>query len=593
MGQGARRGTRQGGCRGDRRGDAGFTLVEVAVAAALLLVVLTGVGSLLGTELVNAGATGAEGTASGLLTQAMEQIRALPFQLVVDGLSSSDSTIATDPKISVTGTAPNQTYTFKPTGETIPVVSPYTQAPLDPHLSKTVIDGVSYSVGAYPTIDPELSGVYRMTVIVSWAPAHGVSSITAQTLVYSPSAGCLTDTNHPFAAPCQPFFYSQAGVTSGSGITVSGTVLGLSFTQLMLYGPQASSSLQMEESTSVLGRVKTSEGDLALLGTPVAVGGNTANTSADNDPGTRSAVAQSTNTASQSQAQPLSVGSLLSTGLSVIPGLSDQGTSTSTVTANATTPCKDLAGTAQLTNAACSSGTVTQSGQAASLSGALSAIALPLASWSASSVSTFSADYPSAGFSYCATTNGDGCVHAAAQRTIGTVEFGGLPGLAGLTLPVGWGLGNALAGCPIGNYFAALVGYSDKVTAESGINSAAPTASSSGAPKLCYWNGSGYSATSVSLGSSPQALSIPPLSVGVPALSAVTITPSLSFGTVTTTQSGQAGCSAACTAVSEMTSPVTGSLQIQVVVLGVTIANLALSIDLGTLQARTSYQAAP
>ena len=542
---------------------------------------------------MNAGATGAEGTANGLLTQAMEEIRALPFQFVVDGLSAGDATIATDPNIHVTGTSPNLSYTFVPNGETIPVASPYTQAPLDPHITSTVIDGVTYKVAVYPTIDAQQTGVYRVTAIVTWSPHHGVSSITAQTLVYSPSSGCLTDTNHPFAAPCQAFFYAQSGASPGAGLTVSGTILGLNFADVALYGPSSSSSLQMEQATSALSHVKTSEGDLTALGITTTVGGNAASTSSDNDPGTNSPVSSSKTTSSQSGSSPLTVGSLLTTGLSVIPGLLDQGTATSTVNAGNSTPCNDLAGHAQLTGAGCANGTVTQGGAVATVSGALSAIGLPLVSWSPSSVSTFTADYPSNAYSYCTSTSGDGCVHAAAQRTVGTLELGGLPALAGLTFPTGWGLGNALAGCPTGNYFAALVGYTDTVTSESGVSAAGPSGSVSGSPELCYWNGTSYAALPVTLGSSPQALTIPTLSVGLPAIAAVTITPSISYGTLTTTQNTPSGCASVCTASSQITSPIIGSLQIQVVSLGVTLANITLSVDLGTVQARTSYQAAP
>src|SRR5487761_314301 len=94
--------------RGRQQG--GFVLLVVMIASSVLLMVLAGVGSLLGTELVSVGASGAEQTANGLLTKAMEEVRALPFQLVVDGLSPTDSSIATDPNITISGTSPNQTY---------------------------------------------------------------------------------------------------------------------------------------------------------------------------------------------------------------------------------------------------------------------------------------------------------------------------------------------------------------------------------------------------------------------------------------------------------------------------------------------------
>jgi len=560
------------------------------IAVGVLTLTLTGVSAVLGAQLVSIGASTAQQTANGLLTQAMEEVRALPYQFVVDGLSSSDSTISGDPNISVTGTAPNQTYTYKPTGETIPVSSPYSQAPFVPHISQKTVSGIRFQTAAYPTIDTDESGLYRVTIAVSWQPAHGVSSVSAETFVYSPSTGCLTDTNHPFAAPCQAFFYSQSSATSGSGLTVTGTVAGLNLTDIELLGPQASSSIQIEQSTSVLGDVKTSEADLSVLGVTQSVGGQSATSASDNDPGTRSPVSQSASTASQSGAQPLTLGSLLTTALTAIPGLGDEGTTTSTVDAASSPPCDDLAGHAQLTALPCGNSTVVQSGALASVSAELSAVGLPLVTWQPSSISSFVGRYASAGGSYCSATSGDGCVHAAASRSFGTLELAGLPALAGLVDPVGWGTGSAT--CPAGNYMVGLVGYSDQASAESGVGASAPGATVNSA-HLCYWNGTTYQALSVSLGSTPDPISIPTLSIGIPAIAAVTITPSISFGQTTTMQNTPSGCSSACTASSVITSPISGTLEVSVVVLGQTVADLTIGIDLGNLDVRTSYQAAP
>jgi len=137
-----------------------------------------------------------------------------------------------------------------------------------------------------------------------------------------------------------------------------------------------------------------------------------------------------------------------------------------------------------------------------------------------------------------------------------------------------------------------LVGYSDQASAESGVGAPAPGATVNSA-HLCYWNGTTYQALSVSLGSTPDPISIPTLSIGIPAIAAVTITPSISFGQTTTMQNTPSGCSSACTASSVITSPISGTLEASVVVLGQTVADLTIGIDLGNLDVRTSYQAAP
>jgi len=97
----------------------------------------------------------------------------------------------------------------------------------------------------------------------------------------------------------------------------------------------------------------------------------------------------------------------------------------------------------------------------------------------------------------------------------------------------------------------------------------------------------------VSLGSVLQAVSIPTLTVGIPAIAAVTITPTISFGRVATTQVAPSGCSTPCTASSEVTSPISGSLEVKVTVLGVQLADLTIGVDLGNSEVSTSYQAAP
>jgi hypothetical protein len=68
-------------------------------------------------------------------------------------------------------------------------------------------------------------------VIVQWAsaayPNKPNNVVRVQSLFASP-AGCVSSSTHPFAAPCQPFFYGLAQVPAGK-IAVTGTVQGLSF----------------------------------------------------------------------------------------------------------------------------------------------------------------------------------------------------------------------------------------------------------------------------------------------------------------------------------------------------------------------------
>src|ERR1700688_431973 len=127
---GALRRPRRGPSPDAKNGAEGFALLDVVVAIALLTTALVGIESVLGTELLSIGSSTSQQAGAGLLDQAMEDVRALPYQIVANGLSTSDITISTDQNIAVSGQAPNQTYTFKPTNEAIPHASlSYTQAP--------------------------------------------------------------------------------------------------------------------------------------------------------------------------------------------------------------------------------------------------------------------------------------------------------------------------------------------------------------------------------------------------------------------------------------------------------------------------------
>jgi hypothetical protein len=597
-------------------GTEGFALLDVIVAGALLAVSVVGVGSVLGSELLSIGSSSTQQTADGLLNQAMEEVRALPYQIVANGLSTSDATVASDPRIEVTGTAPNQTYTFLPTGESIPHAAlSYTQAPFVPHLATTTVDATTFTVAAYPTDDAAGNGVYRVTIIVSWRANSlgGVSRISTQTLVYSESSGCLTATNHPFAAPCQPFFFAQASDGSGSAISVAGSLLGVDFSQVQLAMPTATSSMEVEQVSSVTGSVDTSGADITTSLGEQDVGSNRAVSAADNDPGTPGGASQ-TNATSQSGLS-LSVGGGTdgnSVGLS--SGWAETGTTTSTAAASSNPACSDLAGSPQLTGLPCGSASDSQTGSAAVLqtglyAGTVSLLSAPLVSISASPSSggTFVARYTTGTTSYCTNTTGDGCVHAGAQRAFGTIELAGLPGqlLSGSGLdgaaPSGWGnTGSVNPNCPVGNYTVALVKYVDSVSTESGVNAnsaAATLPSGSGASYLCFWNGSGYTSQVVSLGSSPQAITIPTLNVTDSKLALgavdVSIVSSVSLGTVTTTTTTPSGCSTPCQSSATVSSPIEGSITYQVTQGSTTIASLTIGIDLGDLSVSTSYQAAP
>ena len=609
------------------------------IAITVLTTAMVGIGSVLGTQMLSVTSSSTWKVATDLLNQAMEEVRALPDSTLASGitdLTSCDSSVpggtTPDANIKTSGT----TWTFAPNNETIPHgdlactgSQPATIPPLIPHQTKTTLNHLTFTVGVYPTIPSGLAtGILRVTAIVSWKRIGlvGVHQLSAQTLVYPTT--CIAPGNNAYAGPCQPLISAGAGANTGGSIQVTGTIAGVTFDQMIEVLPQATSSMQIQQISTVSGCAITSGGQYFVAGAGQSPAGQSkACSAADNDPASTSTW-QTKSTGAQTSQSLVLTGTLADNlGLSETAG--DTGTSTSTIAATGSPPagaqtCTDLAGTAQTSKQPCGASAVTSGGSAtlsatlfSSLLGGLGSVPLLSSGASTSPAGTFVGRYTLSGQSatYCATpvkTVDDGCVHAGASRSFGLLELAGLPSstLSGAlaVAPVGWGAGSA--NCPAGNYLVALTNYSDSAAAESGIDGAAPATATSGTPYLCYWNGTGYSSTSASLGSTSPALPINSGSFNFTNLAgtlSVSITSNLFLGTATTASTPSpwaantaSGCwQVPCTARATVTSPIQGSYQIAVSaanVLGgplVSIANLTVSIDLGELTASSSYQAAP
>ena len=79
--------------------EAGFTLVEVMVAAGILLTALVAMAYTMTVALSYTAFSRQRQGATGLANQTMEQIRALPFDVLKKGLSNADLTGGGDPNI--------------------------------------------------------------------------------------------------------------------------------------------------------------------------------------------------------------------------------------------------------------------------------------------------------------------------------------------------------------------------------------------------------------------------------------------------------------------------------------------------------------
>lgn len=584
--------------------EAGFTVLEAVIASTILLTVMSSLTMLTVGSFYLVGSARQQQAASFLANQIIEEVRALPYQTVANGLSDSDPTIAGDADIKVTGSAPNQTFTFVPTGEIIPHGNfNYTQAPLTPHQTTVTVNSTAYTVSVYPTMASGQTGVFRVTAIVDWKDSlHGGMARTssAQTLIYSPGSNCLSADTHPFAAPCQSSFYATA--SSGAGaITVTpvagsgiDAIAGIPLTQAQLVLTQVYSTAQIEQTSEVIGSAVTSGGLISVQGEPEETSGTVeASSDAVNDPAVTSP-APETSSAYQ-VAQPISYSD--GSTLALAPATGDQASTTSVTNAGSGPACTDLTGVPQVNNLPCGFSSSEQSGgtatmQATVVAGSTSLGATTLASVGSPSSPTETFLTRSAGSpsSYCPGATGSGCIHAGAQRSVGDVAVAGLPPVLLASAPAGWGN----ASCNDTNALLQIDGFSDSVTAESGSGSGPPSASQNGGT-IVYWNGDGCSSLAVDWEVDPGTISIPAMALSDPSVDdgvTVSIAATLSLGSTATASSTPSGCTTPCTASATSGSPVTATIQYTITDGASTLMDLSIVVGLGSLSASTSWQAA-
>ena len=561
--------------RPSRRVEEGFTLIEVMVAGMVILIVMLSVGVVLIGSLGNVAYARQSQGADHLMDQALEQIRALPFTTLQAGLYNGDSTVTSDPAIS------GGSYQ----GRTVLMSTSQPPPPLFPHqttVRQSSPSAGTYTIDVYPTAYTGAgAGIVQVSVVVSWnraARPGRQNFVTGQTLVYSPSAGCLAPTDHPFAAPCQPFLYANP-VTGSGGITltpdtISGGLSGV-LKSAQLVAPSASVDLQSEQIASVSSSA-TAPGYLIDTGSgPVAYGGGAVNSYADNDPGTSSSTYTSNSgpgatTGSQSVNAPNGTSLTLSG-----TGAVNATTAVAASAASTTQPCSDLGGTPDTTGLACGSA------QSATASGApLTASAtVPAAGSSfglaslADSVGAFAGRAVTTGATFCTATTGDGCVRAATQRSAFTLNVGGLPSGLSASLP-GWA----------GAYLQ--VTAADATSAESGINPAAPTATPSPTVRVYSSAAGGY--LTPTPGTLPAPLSVTGTLNGQTVGVSMTLQ-DLTVGAASTTSSS---CSSTCEQAT-VTSPIIADLDYTITVGGSEVFGTVLHVDLGAETSATSYKAAP
>jgi prepilin-type N-terminal cleavage/methylation domain-containing protein len=587
--------------RGRLRSEEGFTLIELMVAIGVILVALVAMAYTSTIGFSDIALARQRQSATGLANQTLEQIRALPFDVLKKGLGNADLAGLGDPAITTAGCGTPPVYCYG--GEQIPHGTNPNVVPLVPHTQSIVVGPTTFTVRAYVTNYQNITtnNTFRLTTVVSW-PNPGrkgvLTSVQSQTIAYS-GTGCLSPATHPFAAPCQPFFYATGSGGEGR-FYVTGTIDGVALAAADITTPNFSSTMQAEQISAVQGIAESSGASLTITGNPVTVTGSQRTTSAsDNDP---AQPGNDYNTASVTGS-----GSAIASGpggngvntLTMTPSTGDPGTTTSTTSASLVNPVHlcPLIGISQNDQLPCGKSTEQQQ-SAASITldlkkkFDLGTTVLASAAASPSVASAFSNKEFQA--------NADGLVHTDATRAFGLVSLGGLPsGLDPAVVPAGWT-----------GYLVTLTGYTDTVTAETGTSTVGPSVVASGTLK--YWNGGGYTTLSIVPGA-PLNLAVASVHIsttvggkvlqidlqGQPGVNCNVWSLGCPTTGGTTTSATVATCAPVpcpntrTAATSQANSPFVGNIWYRVIYDGEIQASLTFHVDLGTLLAQNTYQPSP
>ena len=607
-----------------RSDERGFSLLETVIAITVIFGALLTLSYAATIGFQYESLARQKQTATGIADQIMEQTRGLAWDRITAGHLSSDLTADPNLVTSCAGDAAGvyrllscTAQTGRPgSGERVVAgasscasSTPDCVYPLVRHTGQITQNNIAYTWRTYDTNNcPTLTTggcaattPYRMTVIVTWTGGRVAPNkiVQVQSLFWSPT-GCRSTSTHPFAAPCQPFFLGVSSVAQGS-INVTGTVAGTTFESGDLSTSGVQSSVQQEQLSQTEGSFSQSGVRLVdSLGAATAAGDVAASSAADTDPGTGA----STWSEVTCGTSVLCAGGSVSTGSSNTVVLTAPGGETaqsdSTTAAGAANICPPPPDTGQTDGKPCSGSRIQQGGELSAVV-TLNGAATPLGDATLARILA-AAGSPNTTFSdrvqYNATglcspiTGSDGCLEQTTTRAVGTVNVGALPENVPATLP--WTGVNAWNG-----YYFSIVGYTDNATAAVGSNSSssaaggnvpAPTASIGVGATVHCWNGIGYTTV---LASSATAVACAPFDFTWPISGhMIRIQMSGTTSPAVITRSPQAAATSQTDVTAQITPP-GATITYVVTVDGATVADLTITVNLNTLEARGTYAAAP
>ncbi len=539
-------------------------MVEVLASLALFSVLLVSLAYTATVGLADVALAKQRQGATALANRLLEEVRALPYQVVARGLRTEE--LAGDPLVvSCSGV-----YRFRSClGEKVVNTPGAPEAsPLVPHTGSVGrAEGfpTTYSWSVYVTGEDPSTQPFGVTVVVSWErPARrgAASTLEVQTRLYRAAYSVL------------PSFYGAASFPQGrlnlSGQVGSSTLLGAS-----LFLPSVSSDASVEQVAEVHSQLTFSGAALTIPGSagPLTqeAGGDAYSASADSDPATATPDYDGASPAQGAGTTlSLDLGGGNRIGLAITGG--DTGSLVAAAAATSSQPCPLAPLPAQQDGEPCGFGRVQQ--------GASLEAYLELGGTSLGRISLARVEAPTApSWSRTDRERGpgeEGRIEEEVYRALGAVKVAGLP--SGLAPPPLWD-----------GYLVSLTGYEARAEAQAGTGTQAPTAEVL-AGTVRYYTPTGYASFAVPSGN-PLTLTVPPFSLSLPLLGVeVSMTGSLTSGGTSVAETPGSEAGRRLEARAEVGSPLTLDLRYLVKLGGGTLLDLSLRVELGGALARASYE---
>lgn len=578
------------------QGERGFTILETVIALMVVFASLTALAFTASNGFRFIGYGRDRIQATGIANRVMEDIRGLAYTKITGGIPTSELT--SDSRI----VGCSGEYRFQScAGEEIvssTFAADYEAAWLVPHTDTLTAGNLDVTYSTYVTNDDPTTNPYRVTVLIEWTngaiPNGPNNSVRVQSLFWSPD-GCVNSTTHPFAAPCQPFFYGQVDSPQPL-LSVTGQLFdsAIDFESLEVTLPGLAATAQ-EEQTTDLDATSTLSGITFVDSAGEESAGNQqAKADADNKAETATGVTGggATTDVTVDTLSRMVIGCCGQIGLRATVAAGDlEGRSASVDASGVDTYACPTTGTRETDLLPCASAHSRQVGIATvevfhSHVLAPVGVANLLRVVGPATNTSVKIDRDAAGVGQ------DGLIDVVASRTLGTVQLGGFP-TSGMTAPAGM----SSAATNDTNYCVRLVGYTDTARSVAGESSATSPSASISAGNFYYYSGSGYSNKAVT-DATLDTLTVTCSKTQIVGASTATwrvtvISGGIVQASTTTAQTADPTDSQIRWDASASTQPIEITIRYEFIVDGVTQINVLATFDPGDLLARGIYGPPP